>query len=153
MPATATKYFGKLTYGEDSVVHFPAGLLGFPQHRRFLLIQHPAMLPLTFLQSLEDPDLCFPAMPATQADPRFELHLDADSGRLLGEPAGQMAAGGESLLVLAMVTFDEAGPTANLAGPVVIHVSSKIGAQVVQYDFDYPARHPVPAVGEVLSCW
>lgn len=149
MPATDTKYFGPLEYAEDSVLHFPAGLLGFEENKRFLLIERAASKPLSFLQSLDDPSLCFPVMPALQADPNFKLELDEQSRHLLDlhEPY-------PSLLILAVVSFGETEPpSANLKGPVAIHVAARRAVQVVQCNPNLALRHPVPAVNEVLSCW
>jgi flagellar assembly factor FliW len=155
VPTTATKYFGELPYEEDTVLFFPAGLLGFPENRRFLLIEQAASRPLAFLQNLEDPALCFLVMPATQVDPGFELFLDAENCRLLDVPAQQEAYPPGMLLCLALIRFDAnaRAVAANLKGPVVIHIAARKAAQVVQFDADYALRHPVPALAEVLSCW
>jgi len=146
---TITKYFGEMEYQDDSVVVFPEGLLGFEEYRRFLLIQRGGARSLAFLQSLDNTSLCFPVMPAAQVDAKFELRLDAEHRKLLGL-AGE---GEDKTLALAVVSFDEVEPpTANLLGPVVIHVAAKRGAQVVQFDSGYLSRHPVPGWEEVLSC-
>lgn len=153
LPNAATRYFGEVTYNEQSVVFFPQGLHGFEERKRYLLIQQRASNPLSFLQSLDEPALCFPAMPATQVDPDFILHMDDDSWRLLGLHP-ETPAHPDSLLVLAIVSIDEVEPpAANLLGPVVIHVPSRRGAQVIQLESGHLLRHPVPALDEVLYCW
>jgi flagellar assembly factor FliW len=153
LPTIATKYFGEVAYKEEDVVVFAEGPLGFAGERRFLLLQHGASSPLSFLQSLESPSLCFPAAPVRRVDPHFTLRLDETAHRSLGLSATESISDG-SLLVLAIVTFGETEPpAANLLAPVVIHVPSRQAAQVVQFDSGYPIRRPVPAFEEVLSCW
>lgn len=149
MPAANTKFFGDLEYTEESVLHFPAGLLGFEKNRRFVLVERAASKPLSFLQNLDEPSLCFPVMPALQVDPDFKLELDEQSRETLelNEPY-------PALLILAIISFGETGPpAANMKGPVVIHVAARKAVQVIQSDASRVLRHPVPALGEVLSCW
>lgn len=153
MATIVSKYFGVLSYSEDSVVFFPTGLLAFEGNQHYVLISQPASQPLSFLQNLEEPELCFLVMPAAQVDPAFRLSLDSDSCVQLGLGAHAQPAV-EDLLCLAIVNLDEDGhaPTANLRGPLVINVPARRGVQAVQYDADYSLRHPAPALHEVLFC-
>lgn len=154
MPTTQTKYFDELAYTPDTVLEFPEGLLGFPESRHFLLIEYPNSQPhLSFLQNLEDPALCFPVIPALQVDPNFRISLDTQSCHTLRLPATSEPYPPGTLLCLAIVNFDGTGlPTANLMGPLVLHVAARTAAQVVQFDADYPLRHPLPHLNEVLPC-
>ena len=147
-----TKYFGELAYSDAEVVLFPAGLLGFESHRRFLLIEVQSWLPASFLQNLEDPGLCFLVMPATRVDPEFRLLLDPESRALLG--LEDRPYPDDALLCLAILNFGGQGqdPAANMKAPVVIHVAARKAAQVIHYEAGYQVRHPVPALEEVLSC-
>ena len=153
MATIVSKYFGVLPYSEDSVIFFPTGLLAFEGNRHYVLISQPATQPISFLQNLEDPELCFLVMPATQVDPAFRVALDGDSCMQLGLGLNAQPAA-EDLLCLAIVNLEEDGrePTANLRGPLVIHVPGCRGVQAVQYDADYSLRHPAPALDEVLFC-
>ncbi len=152
MPKAETKYFGELAYSDADVIFFPAGLLGFESHQRFLLIEAEAWRPVSFLQNLENPGLCFLVMPATRVDPQFRLCLDPESRRLLEVEDRDYPA--DALLCLAIVNFDVQSqePAANMKAPVVIHVAGRKAAQVVQYEADYKLRHPVAALEEVLAC-
>jgi flagellar assembly factor FliW len=153
VPITATRYFGGLEYEDENAIVFPEGLLGFEECRRFLLIRQADLGSLSFLQSLENPLLCFPVLPAAQVDPNFHLRLDPEHCRLLGLPEAQAGYAPEAILALAIVSFDEVDPpSANLLGPVVIHIQRKRAAQVVQFDSGYLARHPVPGFEEALQC-
>ena len=63
MPAVETKYFGIVSYAEESAVLFPQGLPAFEEERGFVLIDAPEGAPLVFLQSLARAGLCFLAFP------------------------------------------------------------------------------------------
>src|SRR3954447_12698127 len=105
MPHCTTKYFGPISYEESSVLHFPSGLPGFENERRFLSLEQPAHQPLVFLQSLTLPDLCFVALPAAAVDPSYELEMEEADLELLG----LASAASQDLLKLALVTITETG--------------------------------------------
>ena len=48
-----------LTVDDDRVMTFPNGLLGFPEHTRFALIQTGEENYFFWLQSVDDPNLAF----------------------------------------------------------------------------------------------
>src|SRR5918911_5356594 len=51
--------FGTLLVDEERVITFPNGLLGFPDHRRFALIQTGEENYFFWLQSADEPNLAF----------------------------------------------------------------------------------------------
>src|SRR4051794_15543817 len=63
MPVVTTNHFGPVEYEAESVLEFPRGLPGFEDRRGFLPLRQPENDPLIFLQSLEDPALCFTTAP------------------------------------------------------------------------------------------
>ena len=139
MAEILTRQFGPLDYEESAVVEFPSGLPGFESHRRFVLIERPALAPLVFLQSLSG-ELCFPSAPVKAIDPNYELAMTPEDAHLLG--CQEFSA----LVCLAIVTAPEDGPlTANLLAPVVIDSRTRRGVQAVRMDSRYSHRH---AVGE-----
>ena len=69
MPVIETKNFGRVEYGADSALEFPRGLPGFENRRGFLPLHQPENDPLLFLQSLEEPGLCFVTVPVLVVDP------------------------------------------------------------------------------------
>src|ERR1700722_17486530 len=54
-----TSRFGRMTVDEERVMTFPRGLLGFPNHNRFALIQTGEENYFFWLQSIDDPSLAF----------------------------------------------------------------------------------------------
>src|SRR3989442_9297008 len=51
--------FGRMTVDDQRVMTFPHGLLGFPNHTRFALIQTGSENYFFWLQSVDDPNLAF----------------------------------------------------------------------------------------------
>jgi flagellar assembly factor FliW len=60
MAQIETEYFGNISYREDSVFDFPAGLPAFVNEKRFVPIESPQHSPLLFLQSMARPSFCLP---------------------------------------------------------------------------------------------
>src|SRR5215831_6941511 len=84
MPVMETKNFGKISFEPDSELEFPGGLPGFDSCRRFVAVRFVKSDPLVYLQSLEDPGLCFITMPILAVDPRYRLKISADDIEQLG---------------------------------------------------------------------
>lgn len=129
---------GVIEFGPDDVLSFPDGLLGFPDQRRFVLVQHKENSPFRWLLSIDDTDLAFlvvdpaeyvtdyaPPMPKRASD---ALRLDHTT----------------PMLVYTIVTIPSGHPedmTLNLAGPVVVNCEAGLGRQIVLDDEAYPVRH------------
>ena len=53
-------------------------LPGFDSRRRFVAVRFVESDPLIYLQSLEDPALCFVTMPILSVDPRYRLKVSSE---------------------------------------------------------------------------
>src|SRR4051812_10405878 len=51
--------FGTFDIQDTSVLTFTSGLLGFPDHHRYVMLDHDTAAPFKWLQSLDEPDLAF----------------------------------------------------------------------------------------------
>ncbi len=151
MPQCESKYFGTVSYDQQTMITFPAGLPAFENHRRFVPIEDAARLPFIFLQSLEDARLCFLTLPVTVLDPHYQLKMSAEDLAAIGlqQPAGLA----RDLLCLAVVSFNPDGnPTANLLAPIIVNGGARMGVQSVRDDFAYGCSHPLPPVPRVSPC-
>src|SRR5215467_4762033 len=96
----------------DLALEFPRGLPGFEERRRFAAIQDPGTAPLVYLQSEEDPDLCFIALPVLAVDPSYRLQVAEEDLETIGLPGSREPRIGMDVLCLAVVSLRETGPTA-----------------------------------------
>ena len=140
MPILETQKFGPITYEQGSEILFPAGLPGFEERHRFLAVQLLDRHPLVFLQSLEEPGLCFVTLPVLAVDPKYRLRVGAEDLERLGLGGGRQPRIGPEVLCLAVVSIRASGPTANLLAPVVINVSNLRAVQAVMPDSGYSHR-------------
>ncbi len=127
MAKCETKYWGKLEYADDSPIDFPAGIPGFEQERRFVLIGQRTLDPLVFLQSLTTPGLCFLALNVRIVSPAYNLRISDEDLLTLGLAGRRQPPIGPDLACLALVHFDEDEITANLLAPIVIHIAARRG--------------------------
>jgi flagellar assembly factor FliW len=144
MPQAPTKHFATIDYDERAILTFPAGLPAFERLTRFLLIEHPSVAPLTFLQSLEEVGVCFPTLPVLSVDAGYELSLSSDDLEVLGFTAAGQEPGENALGCFAIVSVPASGAaTANLAAPVVVNLAMRLAVQAVRPDARYSHQHPV----------
>jgi len=151
MPNCETRYFGAVSFDELSAVAFPVGLPGFAHCRRFLPLEEPSHSPLIFLQSLEDPQLCFLALPIAAVDPAYALKMCAEDLALIALP--EMPETGRNVECIVIVAVGEDRiPTANLLAPVVINLTTRLAVQAVRDDLSYSSRFPLLPLEAALPC-
>jgi flagellar assembly factor FliW len=131
--------FGTLDIDEDSVLTFPSGLLGFPEIRRYVLLDHDTEAPFKWLQSLDDPAVAFVII-----DPDLLLtdyHIGV-SGDMLAELQGSEEDELSTAVILTIPSDDPGRMTANLRGPLLMNQRTKLCKQLVLSD-EFPTRHPL----------
>jgi len=151
MPVLVSKNFGQIPFKVESVIEFPAGLPGFDERRRFVPVRMPLNDPLVFLQSLEDPALCFVTLPLLAADPGYRLCMSEEDVELIGLEAGCRPQIGREVLGLAVVAIKEKGPTANLLAPIVVNLKNRRAVQAIAPGSEYSWEHPLLAA-EAPKC-
>ena len=141
MPETETANFGPIFFTPESVFEFPNGLPGFEERRRFLPVQNPRTAPIVFLQSLDEPSLCFTTLPIWVVDPLYRLHIMEQDLEVLKFPADHEPRIGSDILCLAVLSIRKTGTTANLLAPVVINLKNYKAVQAVTSDSGYSHQH------------
>ena len=137
MPVVTTKYFGPIPYEGNAEIEFPWGVPGFEDRRLFVAIRFPRTDPLVFLQSMEDPELCFIALAAQIADPGYRLSMSEADLRRLQLPIFRQPRIGHDVQCLTVLAVRETGPTANLLAPVVINLRTMKAVQAIACDSQY----------------
>ena len=132
-----TRNFGTIAYEADSEPEFPLGLPGFESRRRFVALRFVESDPLVYLQSLEDPALCFVTMPILSVDPRYRLKVGSEDLDRLGLPGTRQPRIGEDVFCLTVIAIRETGPTANLLAPVVINLKTRQAVQAIAPESEY----------------
>jgi flagellar assembly factor FliW len=135
-----TNLFGTLFVRDEDVLDFREGLLGFSRCTRWLLLE--GKKPGTaWLQSADIGALAFLLIDPFTTFDGYTAHLGPSEVRQLD------ANDPSQIAVFAIVTLPSSNdpqPTANLRGPVVINVSSRLGAQVLSSAETWSVRQPLP---------
>jgi flagellar assembly factor FliW len=152
MPVMETKNFGTITFEPDSELEFPAGLPGFDSRRLFVAVRFVESDPIIYLQSLEDPDLCFITMPILAVDPLYKLRVKGEDLGQLGLTAARQPRIGDDVLCLTVLSLHETGPTANLLAPIVVNLRNRRAVQAVAPESEYSHQHALmPEEASVCS--
>ena len=126
--------FGTFDVSTDEIIAFPAGLPGFEECRRFVVLSSRELDPFQCLQSVEGPSASFLAVDPRRAFPDYRCVLsDVDRARL-GEPDEA------SLVWLAVVTVLDDQTLVNLRAPVVVNPTRMLGYQLMPSNSLYPLR-------------
>ena len=75
---------GEIQYEEDEVVTFPEGLLGFPEKKRYVFVDHQQESPLKWLQCLDDSSLSFVVINPLLFKGDYQIQVDKKDLALLG---------------------------------------------------------------------
>jgi len=134
-----TRDFGTIEVKEEDIYDFPNGLYAFEDNKRFALLSPlgEGVFPM-WLQSLDDPSLCFIVFNPVLIDGGFTVVLADNERSQLGLGDNDDAAA----LVIAKVPADYKHTTVNMKSPIVINKSAHRAIQVI-LPLDYPFRMPV----------
>lgn len=124
-----TPRFGELSFVEEQVVAFPAGVLTAPGSGHYVVINDPDSAPFQWLLCVERPEC-----PITVLDPAVVL---CDAG-------GPAALSGETTtFVVATPGSGNVAWWLDLRHPILINTAERTGEQVTLDDSSLPERFPV----------
>ena len=122
---------GAIEVAEDKVIEFPAGLPGFAEVHRFILLHEEGGDGKVFqLQSVDNPSLAFSLTEPEQLGINYELPLsDAETAELaLSSP--------EDAVVAVIIRKEDGAPSsaglrANFMAPIIINIKARRALQKV----------------------
>lgn len=136
-----TKVFGEIIIDDDKIIHFPKGIIGFPDLTEFTLIhdEEKGTDSIHWLQSLQEPAFAMPVMDPLIVCPDYNPQADDELFNILGELKP------DDLLVMVTVTVpsDLTKMTVNLKGPIIINVSEKKALQIIVEGDEYQVKFPI----------
>ncbi|MBO5474607.1 MAG: flagellar assembly protein FliW [Lachnospiraceae bacterium] len=136
-----TKAFGQITIDDEKIIHFPKGIVGFPELTQFALIhdKEKGTDTIHWLQSVQEPGFAMPVMDPLLVCPGYNPEVNDELLSHLGEIEE------EELLVLVTVTVpkDITRMSVNLKGPIVINAAERKATQVIVEGEQYQVKFPV----------
>lgn len=141
-----TKVFGEVEIADDKIIHFPSGIVGFPELTEFTLLhdEEKGAGSIHWLQSIQEPGFAMPVMDPLLVCPDYNPEVDDE----LLKPLGGLDP--EEILVLVTVTVpsDLKKMSVNLRGPIIINATAKKACQVIVEGEGYQVKYPIY---EILS--
>lgn len=132
-----TSRFGEVEIDDSRVITFRNGLLGFPDHKEYVLIQTGEDSYFYWMQSLQAPDLAFVVTDPSHFVSSYRVPIRPEHMRDLG--IGSL----DEAQVFVVVNKRGNVLTGNLQGPLIIHVNKLVGEQLVLSDRRFTTRAPL----------
>jgi flagellar assembly factor FliW len=139
-----TTRFGTITIDEDRIIGMPSGMLGFPDKRRFVILQHSEASPFFWYQCVDDPALAFVITSPFLCLPDYKV----DISEVVREMAWEGAQEEKIFELYVVVNVPRGSPekmTANLIGPILINNKAREAVQLVISNSPY--SHKFSLVG------
>ena len=131
-----TRDFGEMEIDEKDIITFVEPIFGFEDYRKYVWMEHEELNPhFVWLQSTEEPMVCFVLANPRELVPDYEVRLPEDTAAALGE-------GGTLYFVLTVIRDPYYDSTVNLKSPVVINTQTGRAMQVILEEA-YPIRQPL----------
>lgn len=124
-----TSRFGSLEVSEGKVINFPSGILGFPEIKRFTLIEHKDS-PLKWLHAIDDPDIAFIVASPDAIVDSYNIDLDRATRSCL------KIDNDDDLAVLVIMRVEGEDVMVNFQGPILINAASMTGIQIALEETD-----------------
>jgi flagellar assembly factor FliW len=132
-----TTRFGTLNVEDERVIHFPKGLLGFPEHTRYALIQTGEENYFFWLQCVDEPNLAFVVTDPSTFFKDYEVPIKEETQAELAMPDLAFAQ------VFVICNKVDEWLTGNLLGPIVVNAQTRAAQQVVLTDKKWTTRQPL----------
>lgn len=138
-----TKWFGTIEVGDDKIITFDRGLMGFEDYKKYTIVydsEKEDSKTIMWLQSIEEKDFALPVMAPEYVFPGYDPVVEDEL--LLGLGDDIMNA---NLVVLVTLTVpsDLKKMTCNLKAPVVINADTLKGCQLIADNEEYLVRYPI----------
>lgn len=123
----------------DDVIILPSGLIGFPELKKYVLLDHDKGSPFKWLQSLDDGAIAFVLINPLLFKPDYAVEVSE------GEVA-DLEMGDEEDAVISVIITMPSNPmkmTANLKAPLIFNLKNRRGKQIILSKADYTTRHNI----------
>jgi flagellar assembly factor FliW len=136
MTTVESTRFGTFEVDASIILHFPQGMIGFPQHRDYVLLKQREDSVFLWLHSVSDPQLAFPVVLPWAFYWDYEVKLSDDDLASVGV----VNASQISIMCVVNVGSDVRKGTINLFSPIVINNDTRQARQVINTSDGYSTR-------------
>ena len=139
MITLATKYFDEVQVDDKKFIHFEDGIPGFEERRKYAILNPLDEPDLCFLQSAEDPEVCFVMMYPALLVGDYNIEITDDVVRKLDIHVP------EDIGIFTIVNMKDRlkESTANLKAPVIINFKNQKAIQGILDSTDFGTQEKV----------
>ncbi|SHO50772.1 flagellar assembly protein FliW [Desulfopila aestuarii] len=136
---TINTRFGQVDYDPDNLLYFPAGMIGFPQLHKFIVMPNKKEGPLFWIQSVDDPDIAFVLTDPSNFFLDYIVVPDETERKIL-----QIANEDECFILTVVTVPPDQNITLNLSAPILFAPNTNRAIQVILDDPKYLTKTPLP---------
>ncbi len=125
-----TTRFGEILVSPQELITLPFGLVGFPEFKEFVLLEHEEESPFRWLQSLDDAAIAFVVIDPYVFKPDYDIQLSSQEKQTLEITKS------EDSFVFVILTLPEdwRDTTANIKAPLIFNKRTRKGRQIILND-------------------
>lgn len=131
--------FGEVEYDPKNLLHFPAGMIGFPTLHHFIVMPNKKEGPLFWIQSVDDSDIAFVLTDPSNFFLDYKVIPDSSERNLL-----QIEEEDECFTLSVVTVPPDQKITVNLAAPILFSPKTNRAIQVILEKTDYKSKTPLP---------
>lgn len=135
-----TRVFGAIEIDDSKIIHFPGGIIGFPEMTDFALVHDEEKgkdVPIRWLQSLQEAQFAMPVMDPLLVKADYNPEVEDE----LLNPLAITDSGEVLVLVTVSVPKDLTAMSVNLQAPLIINAQNRKAAQVIVNTDIYPVKY------------
>lgn len=134
-----TTRFGEIEVKEKDILELPAGLIGFPELKSYVVMDHDKESPFKWLQSLDDGAIAFVLINPLLFKPDYTVEVSE------AEVASLEIQDEKDAVISVIVTMpsNPQNMTANLKAPLIFNLKNRKGKQVILNTQEYNTRHNI----------
>jgi len=143
-PSSKTK---RCAQTNEGVITLPGGLLGFEQHKDYVLLGSPEEAPFLWLQMKHEPNLSFLVVSPSEVLDRYQPDLADEDVQFL-----KLQTPEDALLLNIATVHPDGRATVNLKGPIVVNRRTLVGKQVMpQNAGSFSLQHPLEITAQAAA--
>ncbi|MDD9951262.1 MAG: flagellar assembly protein FliW [Zetaproteobacteria bacterium] len=134
-----TTRFGKIEVEDQEMINLPQGLVGFPELKKYILLNHDQESPFKWLQSLDDGAIAFVIINPLLFRPDYAVEVSESE-------ISELEIKSEEDAVISVIVTMPSNPqnmTANLKAPLVFNLQNRRGKQIILSNSSYATKHNI----------
>jgi len=133
----STTRFGDIEIQENDIIFLPEGLVGFPELKKYILLDHDVDSPFKWLQSIDDGNIAFVILSPLTFLPEYNIEVTEDDVACLKLEAVDDAI----ISTIITIPSDPNKMSANLKAPLIFNSKNRMCKQVILKENTFHTKH------------